>query len=81
MDPLDPLPYEADHFLLDDLPREGQDAWLSVAASDLWDGVMRAQTEAVSRAKGPRQALDEGNAFVQRALDQAWIFVPLYVPR
>jgi ABC-type glycerol-3-phosphate transport system substrate-binding protein len=49
---------------------------LSVAAADLWDAVMRAQTEAVSQAKGPRQALDDGNAFVQRALDQAWIFVP-----
>jgi FAD/FMN-containing dehydrogenase len=39
MDPLDPLPYEADHFLLDDLPREGQDAWLSVAASEAGDAL------------------------------------------
>ena len=39
MDPLDPLPYEADHFLLDELPREGQDAWLSVAATDAGDAL------------------------------------------
>jgi hypothetical protein len=39
MDPLDPLPYEADHYLLDDLPRDGQDAWLSVAASEAGDAL------------------------------------------
>ena len=39
MDPLDPLPYEADHFLLGELPREGQDAWLSVAATDAGDAL------------------------------------------
>jgi FAD/FMN-containing dehydrogenase len=39
MDPLDPLPYEADHYLLGDLPREGQDAWLSVAAAEAGDAL------------------------------------------
>ena len=49
---------------------------LSVAAADLWDGVMRAQAEPVSQAKSVRQALEDNNALVQRALDQAWIFAP-----
>ena len=49
---------------------------LSVAAADLWDGATRAQTEALSGAKGARQALEDNNALVQRALDQAWVFVP-----
>ncbi len=39
MDPLDPLPYEADHYLLDELTREGQDAWLSVAATEAGDAL------------------------------------------
>jgi FAD/FMN-containing dehydrogenase len=34
MDPRDPLPYVAEHLLLDALPREGQDALLSVAATE-----------------------------------------------
>jgi FAD/FMN-containing dehydrogenase len=34
MDPLDPLPYEGEHMLLGELDRAGQDAWLSVAATD-----------------------------------------------
>jgi multiple sugar transport system substrate-binding protein len=49
---------------------------LSVAAADLWDGATRAHTEALSGAKGVRQALEDNNALVQRALDQAWVFVP-----
>jgi ABC-type glycerol-3-phosphate transport system substrate-binding protein len=49
---------------------------LSVAAADLWDGAVRAQTEALTGAKGVRQALEDNNALVQRALDQAWVFVP-----
>jgi hypothetical protein len=34
MDPLDPLPYVADHLMVEALPREGQDALLAVAATD-----------------------------------------------
>jgi hypothetical protein len=39
MDPLDPLPYEGDHFLLDELPPEGREALLSVAATDAGDAL------------------------------------------
>ena len=46
---------------------------LSVAAADLWDGVARAQAEALSQAKPVKRALEENNALVQRALDQAWV--------
>jgi ABC-type glycerol-3-phosphate transport system substrate-binding protein len=49
---------------------------LSIAAADLWDGVLRAHVEAVSQIKSPRQALEDNNALVQRALDQAWTFAP-----
>ena len=49
---------------------------LSVAAADLWDGVKVAQAEAVSQTKNAKQALDDNNALVQRALDQAWTFAP-----
>jgi hypothetical protein len=48
----------------------------SIAATDLWDGVLRAQAEATALGKPAKQALEEQNALVQRALDQAWIFVP-----
>lgn len=49
---------------------------VSVAAAELWDGVLNAQAEAVSQTKSPKQALEDNNATVQRALEQAWIFVP-----
>ena len=52
MDPLDPLPYEADHFLLNDLPREGQDAWLSVAATDAGDALAFVELRQIGGAIG-----------------------------
>jgi FAD/FMN-containing dehydrogenase len=58
MDPLDPLPYEADHFLLDDLPREGQDAWLSVAATDAGDALAFVELRQIGGAIG--EANDRG---------------------
>ena len=48
----------------------------SIAAADLWEGVVSAQEDAVSQAKGPAEALEQRNAAVQRALDQAWVFAP-----
>ena len=58
MDPLDPLPYEADHFLLDDLPREGQDAWLSVAATHAGDALAFVELRQIGGAIG--EADDRG---------------------
>ena len=58
MDPLDPLPYEADHFLLDELPREGQDAWLSVAATDAGDALAFVELRQIGGAIG--EADDRG---------------------
>ncbi len=52
MDPLDPLPYEADHYLLNDLPREGQDAWLSVAASEAGDALAFVELRQIGGAIG-----------------------------
>lgn len=49
---------------------------LSIAAADLWDGVTNAQVEAVSQAKSTQRALEDHNATVQRALEQAWVFIP-----
>jgi ABC-type glycerol-3-phosphate transport system substrate-binding protein len=49
---------------------------LSIAAADLWDGTIRAQVAALSGTRSARQALEENNALVQRALDQAWTFAP-----
>ncbi|MDQ3701574.1 MAG: extracellular solute-binding protein, partial [Chloroflexota bacterium] len=48
----------------------------SIAAADLWDGVLRAQGEALSGQSDPQRALESNNALVQRALDQAWVFAP-----
>jgi multiple sugar transport system substrate-binding protein len=48
----------------------------SIAAADLWEGVISAQEDAVSQAKSPAEALEQRNAAVQRALDQAWVFAP-----
>jgi ABC-type glycerol-3-phosphate transport system substrate-binding protein len=48
----------------------------SLAAQNLWDGVKAAQTEAISQAKTARQALDDNNTLVQKALDDAWANVP-----
>ncbi len=48
----------------------------SIAAADLWDGVLRAQGAALSGQNDPQQALEGNNALVQRALDQAWVFAP-----
>jgi len=45
---------------------------LSIAATDLWDGIKAAQREAVSQQKTPRQALEDNNIKVQKALDDAW---------
>lgn len=49
---------------------------LSIAAADLWDGVTRAQAEAIAQTKSVRRALEDQNELVQRALDQAWVFAP-----
>lgn len=44
----------------------------SLAAAELWDAVMTAQARAVSGQQSVAEALEEQNAIVQRALDQAW---------
>ncbi|HEX2036965.1 MAG TPA: extracellular solute-binding protein [Chloroflexota bacterium] len=44
----------------------------SIASQALWDGVKASQTEAISQAKSVRQALEDNQAIVQIALDQAW---------
>ncbi len=48
----------------------------SIAAADLWDGVLRAQTEALTVSKEVERALADQNIAVQRALDQAWTLRP-----
>jgi multiple sugar transport system substrate-binding protein len=48
----------------------------SIAAADLWDGVIRAQSEAFFGEDAPQPALERHNVLAQRALDQAWIFGP-----
>jgi ABC-type glycerol-3-phosphate transport system substrate-binding protein len=44
----------------------------SLAATELWDGVIAAQTRALTGQLPVMAALTEQNAVVQRALDQAW---------
>ena len=44
----------------------------SIVAQNLWDGVKASQTEAVSQKKSAKQALDDNQALVQKALDDAW---------
>jgi multiple sugar transport system substrate-binding protein len=48
----------------------------SVAARNLWDAVKAAQKEAVSQAKGAKQALEDNQAILQKALDDAWNNAP-----
>jgi ABC-type glycerol-3-phosphate transport system substrate-binding protein len=48
----------------------------SVASQALWDGVKASQTEAISQAKSPKQALDDNQILVQRALDEALANAP-----
>ena len=48
----------------------------SIAAFDLWEGVIGAQTDALTGQAEPQPALEQHNARVQRALDQAWVFTP-----
>lgn len=47
-----------------------------IAAADLWEGITRAQEEAVYQQHSAKAALEEHNGRVQRALDQAWVFAP-----
>ena len=47
----------------------------SLAAAELWDGILAAQGRAVSRQQPADRALEEENVAVQRALDQAWALV------
>lgn len=49
---------------------------LSIAAAEMWDGIKLAQTQAISQEKSARQALEDNNVLVQRALDQAWQSAP-----
>jgi multiple sugar transport system substrate-binding protein len=44
----------------------------SIAAQDLWDAIKRSQTEAISQQKSAKQALEDNQAIVQKALDEAW---------
>jgi hypothetical protein len=44
----------------------------SIGAQHLWDAVKASQTEAISQAKGARQALEDNQAILQKALDEAW---------
>ena len=48
----------------------------SIAAQNLWDGVKAAQAEAVAQKKGAKQALEDNQALVQKALDDAWANAP-----
>ncbi|HEU5315609.1 MAG TPA: extracellular solute-binding protein [Chloroflexota bacterium] len=48
----------------------------SIAAQNLWDGVKAAQAEAVSQKKGAKQALEDNQALIQKALDDAWTNAP-----
>lgn len=49
---------------------------LSIAAADLWDGVKKSQLQAISQDKSAKQALEDNNVAIQRALDEAWQNVP-----
>jgi ABC-type glycerol-3-phosphate transport system substrate-binding protein len=44
----------------------------SIAAQHLWDAVKASQREAISQEKGARQALEDNQALLQKALDEAW---------
>jgi multiple sugar transport system substrate-binding protein len=48
----------------------------SIAAAELWDGVLGAQAEVLAEQAPPPEALERRNGTVQRALDQAWVFAP-----
>jgi ABC-type glycerol-3-phosphate transport system substrate-binding protein len=48
----------------------------SIASQALWDGIKASQTQAVSQAKGAKQALDDNQILVQKALDEAWANAP-----
>jgi FAD/FMN-containing dehydrogenase len=52
MDPLDPLPYEADHVLLADLDAEGQERLLSVAATERGDALAFVELRQTGGAMG-----------------------------
>ncbi len=60
MDPLDPLPYEADHMIVEELTDEGQQALLSVAATDAGSALSFVELRQLGGAIG--QANDEGGA-------------------
>jgi len=48
----------------------------SIAAQNLWDGVKAAQTEAISQKKSAKQALEDNQILVQKALADAWANAP-----
>jgi ABC-type glycerol-3-phosphate transport system substrate-binding protein len=48
----------------------------SIAAQNLWDAVKTSQTEAISQAKSAKQALEDNQAILQKALDEAWAAAP-----
>jgi hypothetical protein len=48
----------------------------SIAAQNLWDAVKASQKEAVSQAKSAKQALEDNQAMIQKALDEAWAAAP-----
>ncbi len=48
----------------------------SIVAQVLWDAVKNSQKEAVSQAKSATQALEDNQAILQKALDEAWANVP-----
>lgn len=49
---------------------------LSLASAELWDGIKRSELEAISQEKAHRQALEDNNIMVQKALDEAWGAAP-----
>ena len=48
----------------------------SIAAQNLWDAVKKSQAEAISQTKGAKQALEDNQALLQKALDDAWSNAP-----
>ena len=48
----------------------------SIASQTLWDGVKASQREAISVAKSARQALEDNQILLQKALDEAWADAP-----
>lgn len=48
----------------------------SIASQALWDGVKASQTQAISQAKSAKQALEDNQILVQKALDDAWANAP-----